>query len=126
MQKNATCVRLPQITGDIKRLAKKFKSVEGDLIYAERLLEAGRALPQTDPYPGFGQNHKIFKTRVVNTSSSKGKSSGYRLIYEEILGERGEIILLMLLYDKSTYNDENKVRIAIKVRLRSPEYAALI
>lgn len=41
-----TCIRLRQLEGDIKRLRKRFRSVEDDLIYAERLLEAGRILPQ--------------------------------------------------------------------------------
>lgn len=120
----ARCIRLPQLAGDIKRLQRKFRSVEIDLIYAERLLEVGQVLPQTDPYPGFGQNHKIFKTRVVNTDSGKGKSSGYRLIYGEI-EDNNKVVLLILLYSKSTYKDENKVRAEVKIRLRNPEYAHL-
>lgn len=120
----ATCIRLRQLGGDIKRLKKRFRSVEDDLLYAERLLEAGRILPQTDPYRGFGQ-HNIFKTRVVNTDSRKGKSSGYRLIYEEIKTEDDKVIVLVLLYDKKTHGDENKVRIEVKTRLRSPDYPKL-
>ena len=120
----ATCIRLRQLGGDIKRLKKRFQSVEDDLLYAERLLEAGRILPQTDPYCGFGQ-HNIFKTRVVNTDSRKGKSSGYRLIYEEIKTEDDKVIVLVLLYDKKTHGDENKVRIEVKTRLRSPDYPKL-
>lgn len=122
METVARCIRLPQLVADIKHLKKKFRSVEIDLVYAERLLEAGRILPQTDPYPGFGQNHRIFKTRVINTDSAKGKSSGYRLIYEEIKAENNTVILLMLLYDKSMYEEENKVRIEVWARLRSSEY----
>ena len=118
----ARCIRLPQLAADIKHLKKRFQSVEIDLTYAERLLEAGKILPQTDPYPGFGGNHKIFKTRVINTDLTKGKSSGYRLIYEEIKAENDTVILLMLLYDKSMYKEENKVRIEVWTRLRSPEY----
>ena len=123
METAARCIRLPQLVADIKHLKKKFRSVEIDLVYAERLLEAGRILPQTDPYPGFGQNHRIFKTRVINTDSAKGKSSGYRLIYEEIKAENNTVILLMLLYDKSMYEEENKVRIEVWTRLRSSEYS---
>ena len=122
METVAKCVRLAQLATDIKHLKKRFRSVETDLVYAERLLEAGRILPQTDPYPGFGQNHRIFKTRVINTDSAKGKSSGYRLIYEEIKAENNTVILLMLLYDKSMYEEENKVRIEVWARLRSSEY----
>jgi len=120
----ATCIRLPQLTGDIKRLKKRFRSAEIDLKYAERLLEAGQVLPQTDPYPGF-ENHKIFKMRVVNTDSARGKSAGYRLIYEKIETQNEALILLIFLYDKSIYDDENKVRTEVRTRLRSPEYAQL-
>ena len=123
METVAKCVRLAQLATDIKHLKKRFRSVETHLVYAERLLEAGRILPQTDPYPGFGQNHRIFKTRVINTDSAKGKSSGYRLIYEEIKAENNTVILLMLLYDKSMYEEENKVRIEVWTRLRSSEYS---
>lgn len=123
METVARCIRLPQLVADIKHLKKKFRSVEIDLVYAERLLETGKILPQTDPYPGFGDNHKIFKTRVINTDSTKGKSSGYRLIYEEVKAENDTVILLMLLYDKSMYKEENKVRIEVWTRLRSSEYS---
>jgi mRNA-degrading endonuclease RelE of RelBE toxin-antitoxin system len=118
----AKCIRLPQLAVDIKDLKKKFRSVEIDLIYAERLLEAGKTLPQTDPYPGFGTDHRIFKTRVINTDLARGKSSGYRLIYEEIKTQDDTVILLILLYGKSTYKEENKVRLEVWARLRSPGY----
>ena len=120
----ARCIRLPQLAGDIKRLKTRFRSAEIDLKYAERLLEAGQVLPQPAPYPGF-ENHKIFKTRCVNTDSARGKSAGYRLIYEKIETQNEALILLIFLYDKSTYDDENKVRTEVRTRLRSPEYAQL-
>jgi mRNA-degrading endonuclease RelE of RelBE toxin-antitoxin system len=119
------CTKLPQIQKDLKELKRRFKSVETHLLYAERLLELGQSLPQTDPYPGFGESHKVFKTRVLNTDTDKGKSSGYRLIYEEVSGDKGKQILIIFLYDKHTCNDENKVRIEVKTRLRSPEYPRL-
>ena len=122
IQAVAKCVRLPQLSTDIKHLKKRFRSVETHLIYAERLLEAGQIFPQTYPYPGFGADHRIFKTRVINTDLAKGKSSGYRLIYEEIKTESDMVILLILLYDKSMYKEESKVRIEVWARLRSPEY----
>lgn len=122
----ATCIRLPQLENDLKRLKRKFRSVETDLIYAERLLEVGQVLPQTDPYPGFGKDHNIFKTRVINTDSGKGKSSGYRLIYEEIESKGDKVILLLFLYSKTTHDDENKVRAEVKARLKSPDYPKLM
>jgi len=116
------CIQLPQIQKDLKELKKRFKLVKNDLLYAVRLLELGRILPQTDPYPGFGADHKVFKTRVINVNTNKGKSSGYRLIYEDISSDDERKILLIFLYDKHTCNKENKVRIEVKTRLQSPEY----
>ena len=121
----AYCIRLPQIEKDLKALSKRFKSASNDLVHVERLLEVGYKLPQTDQYTGFGENHNIFKTRVINTNTNKGKSSGYRLIYEEISNSREKQILLIFLYDKHTCNNEGKVRIEVKTRLHSPEYQTL-
>jgi mRNA-degrading endonuclease RelE of RelBE toxin-antitoxin system len=115
------CVRLTQIQKDLKELKKKFKSIDDDLVYAERLLECGQKLPQTDPYPGF-EKHKVYKTRVINVSSGKGKSSGYRLIYEDISTDDKKKLLLIYLYDKPANNNESSVRIEIRTRFHSPEY----
>ena len=118
-------LRLPQIDRDVKVIRKKYRSVDVDLLYAERLLQAGQILPQTDPYPGFGESHSIYKTRVINTSSSKGKSGGYRLIYEEIIVDDAEVIIVILLYTKATIKEETNVRAEIRARLRSSEYLEL-
>ena len=117
------CVRLPQVEKDLKQLGKKHPSVVKDLVYAERLLTAGITLPQTDAYPGLGNAHTILKTRVLNTDTNKGKSGGYRLIYEA--KDNGTRVLLMMLYDKTTYSDENRVKIELSTRLRSPEYLGM-
>jgi len=119
------CIRLPQIGRDLKLLRKKSRSVDIDLVFAERLLRSGYSLPKTDQYPGFGESHAIFKTRVVNTSSDRGKSGGYRLIYEEMLIDSNITLVLILLYNKNTISDENSVRAEVKARIRSPEYQGL-
>jgi len=125
MRAVAVCTRISQFEADVKGLGKKFPSVDVDVLYAKRLLEAGKALPQTFPYPGFG-DRKIYKTRVINASlGSKGKSSGYRLVYEEIDKEVGKAIVLIMLYRKNEYGDEKKVKNEIKFRLRDPNYPVL-
>ena len=125
MKAAAVCTRASQLEADIKRLRKKFPSVEQDLLYAQRLLEAGKCLPQTSPYPGFG-NSKIYKTRVINSSlGSKGKSSGHRLVYEEFDKQVGKVIVLIMLYGKNEYSDEKKVKNEIRFRLRDPNYPML-
>ena len=121
MKSVAQCCRVSQISKDIKQLKKRFRSVEQDVIYVERLLEAGKiqVAPYTAPYPGFDE-HRIFKTRVVNTDSSKGKSGGYRLIYEECASSGViQTVILILVYDKNMYNSETKVQAEIRTRLKA-------
>ena len=122
MRTRAVCIKIRQLEADIKRLRKKFPSVEADVFFVQRLLEAGKTLPQTHKYPGFG-NHEVFKTRVINTSlGNKGKSGGYRLIYEEVNSEPNNAIILVMLYGKNEYCNENKVKNEIGARLSNPDY----
>ena len=85
-------------------------------MYVERLLEAGQTLTQTDPYQGFS-SRKVFKTRVVNTAISSGKSKGYRLIYEVVVEEGDDEFLLVLLYDHKSYSEEIDVQKEVRFRL---------
>lgn len=121
----AKCIRAKEIQTDIKRLRKKCLSVDKDVIYAERLLEAGRILPETSPFPRFGEHHKVYKSRIIDTSSNKGKSSGYRFVYEEISVEEDTIFIFILLYKKNEFSSEKKVVNEVKTRLRGLDYSAL-
>lgn len=125
MKSQVECIKVKQLEADIKRLRKKFPSVEADLVFVQRLLKAGKAVPQTYQYPGFG-NRIVFKTRVINTSlGNKGKSGGYRLIYEEVGSEASKAIILIMLYGKNEYRSEDKVKNEVRVRLNDPNYPTL-
>ena len=108
--------RHPELAKDLKQLGKKYPSVGKDLVYVERLLAIGFSLPQTYAYKGFGAR-RLFKTRVENTSVSRGKSKGYRLIYELIVEEDDEGYELLLLYDHNTFKTELDVRKKLRARL---------
>lgn len=108
--------RHSDLVRDVKALGKKYRSVAQDLIYAERLLAIGQSIPETTPYPGFGI-HRIYKTRVVNTSIPYGKSKGYRLIYELVVVEEDESLELVFLYDHTTCSDEAEVKREVRTRL---------
>ena len=110
--------RHPRLARDLKQLGKRFPSVERDLVYAERLLAAGQSLPQTDALQEFGER-RLFKTRVVNTSIQRGKSAGYRLVYEIVVEEDDDGFLLLLLYDHKTLRTEEEVRKELRTRLES-------
>jgi mRNA-degrading endonuclease RelE of RelBE toxin-antitoxin system len=75
-------------------------------------------LPQTDALQGFGER-RLFKTRVVNTSIQRGKSAGYRLVYEIVVEEDDDGFLLLLLYDHKTLRTEEEVRKELRTRLES-------
>jgi len=49
-----------------------------------------------------GEDYIIFKVRVKNSNIQKGKSAGYRMIYEV---ESPSIVLLLTIYSKSDRTD---------------------
>lgn len=89
---------------NLRQLAKRYHHVRSDL---EPLLEqlAQGELPG-DQIPGTG--HTLFKVRVRNRDSQRGKRGGYRLIYS--LPTR-ESIVLVTLYSKSDQGDVTAAQI---------------
>jgi mRNA-degrading endonuclease RelE of RelBE toxin-antitoxin system len=53
-----------------------------------------------------GTGYQIFKIRVKNSDIRKGKSSGYRLVYQL---ESQDSVLLLALYSKS---DQGNIKIS--------------
>jgi len=90
---------------NIKRLQKKFPSVKKDLetIFSQLEDEA----PLGDPIPLI--NAPIYKVRLANTDTSKGKRGGYRLIYK--FNEENKLITPLLLYFKPEKYDASKKEI---------------
>lgn len=56
-----------------------------------------------------GEEYVIFKVRVKNSDIQKGKSAGYRLIYQV---ESATSVLLLTIYSKSEREDisHNEIR----------------
>lgn len=77
-----------------KRLAKKYPSFKDDLrIFCNELLE--------NPLQGDELSPGIRKIRMAIKSKDKGKSGGARIItYNFIAHEVGDVIVLLLVYDK--------------------------
>lgn len=85
------CVQVeaaPTFKRNLRKLAKKYRSIRNDLQPVIEQLEQGE-LPG-DQIPGVG--YAVFKLRIRNSDTQKGKSGGYRLIY--YLKTATEIILL--------------------------------
>lgn len=99
---------------DFKRL-KRFSAPEKSLEAWERLfcLKGLKETPGIDPFPGFG-NFKIYKGRVVPLDENKGKSQGYRVIFEMINDENYRIVVFSR---HGIYKTEHELIKIIKDRL---------
>jgi len=90
-----------EYTGEFKRnirqLAKKYRRIKTDL--QELLDELLKGHKPGDQIKGV--NEEVFKARVRNTDSAKGKSGGYRVIYQY----KNEQIILITIYSKSEQQD---------------------
>lgn len=85
---------IPDFQGQLRKLAKRYRSIRTDLQPLFDDLESGNC-------PGdqvSSTTYTVFKVRVKNSDIQKGKSAGYRVIYQS----RDNIcILLVTLYSKS-------------------------
>lgn len=84
---------------DAKQLKKENHSFEKDIGEALADLDANGPGPADDPIPDF--NGVLFKRRVRNRDSNKGKREGYRIIY----GVFPEGIALVAIFSKSAQTD---------------------
>ena len=78
----------------LRSLAKRYRKIQVDLQPLLDNLKAG--IFQGDRLAGTGEN-PVFKIRLKNSDIRKGKSAGYRVIYEV----RGSVcVLLIVIYSK--------------------------
>jgi mRNA-degrading endonuclease RelE of RelBE toxin-antitoxin system len=83
---------------DIRRLGKRYRRIRLDIQPLIEQLESGELLGDQMS----GMDYAVFKVRVRNSSTQKGKSGGYRVIY--YLKTRDQI-LLVTIYAKSDKAD---------------------
>jgi mRNA-degrading endonuclease RelE of RelBE toxin-antitoxin system len=85
-------VVLPTFSIKLKKLAKKYKNIKFDLqILQEELL--------SNPKAGIALQRNCYKIRVAYSSTSTGKSGGFRVIYYFI--DNNNRIFLMSIYSKT-------------------------
>jgi mRNA-degrading endonuclease RelE of RelBE toxin-antitoxin system len=77
-------------------LAKRYRSIRNDVQPVIEQIQAGNFIG--DRIPGMGEDYIILKVRVKNSNIQKGKSAGYRMIYQV---ESPSIVLLLTIYSKS-------------------------
>jgi mRNA-degrading endonuclease RelE of RelBE toxin-antitoxin system len=78
----------------LKTFKKRYRQIRGDLQPLIEQLRAGKT-------PGdrvAGTGYTVFKVRVKNSDSRRGKSGGYRVIYQR---SSSTCIILLLIYSKS-------------------------
>lgn len=81
-----------------RRLTRRFPSLEAEV---ERLISR----LEQDARPGAklsGLGYQVFKVRLANRSARRGKSGGFRVIYQE---RSGTLVLLLLIYSKTERAD---------------------
>jgi mRNA-degrading endonuclease RelE of RelBE toxin-antitoxin system len=83
-----------RIAKDIKKLRKKYDSVERDI---EPLIQE-LGLGETPGDRISGNKYPVYKVRIKNSNNRRGKSGGYRVIYYTVTPEA---IVLITIYLKS-------------------------
>ncbi|MEH2085319.1 type II toxin-antitoxin system RelE/ParE family toxin [Nostoc sp.] len=92
---------------ELYRLSKRFRNIRSDVQPIIEQLQQGSLVG--DRIAGIGEEYVVSKVRVRNSSIQKGKSAGYRLIYQV---ESPTSILLLTIYSKSDREDigANEIR----------------
>lgn len=90
----------PEFQQSLRDLAKRYRSIRSDIQVVIQELQAGNFVG--DRLAGIGEGYVVLKTRVKNRDIQKGKSAGYRLIYQV---ESPTSVLLLTIYSKSDRED---------------------
>ncbi|RUT00622.1 hypothetical protein DSM106972_073930 [Dulcicalothrix desertica PCC 7102] len=101
-----------KFTDEFKRrlriLSKKYRSVRSDIQPTIAQLEIGDFVGNQIA----GTGNTVFKVRIRNSDIQKGKSGGYRLIYQL---ESNTIVILLLIYSKSDQEDVTAEEIKLAI-----------
>lgn len=83
---------------NLKYLAKRYRQIQNDMLPVIEQLEQGNFIGDQIA----GTNYTVLKVRAKNSDTQKGKSGGYRLIYQI---QSPQNLLLLLIYSKSDQAD---------------------
>ncbi len=70
----------PEYKRNLQELSKKYRNIRLDTQPIIEQLQGGNFIG--DRIYGLGENYIVIKVRVKNSNIQKGKSAGYRLIYQ--------------------------------------------
>jgi mRNA-degrading endonuclease RelE of RelBE toxin-antitoxin system len=104
---DVTVALTPEYKRNLRKLSKKYRKIRLDIQPVIEVLQAGNFLGDTFGgrslrIAGLGEEYVILKLRVKNSDIQKGKSAGYRLVYQL---ESPLSVLLLTIYSKSEKED---------------------
>ncbi|MDX2077095.1 MAG: type II toxin-antitoxin system RelE/ParE family toxin [bacterium] len=88
----------PEFLKQVKRLARKYPTIPKAI--HELIFELEADNRPGDQVPNVG--YEVYKVRLKNPDSQRGKSSGFRLIYYL---QMMDAIVLLIIYSKTERND---------------------
>jgi mRNA-degrading endonuclease RelE of RelBE toxin-antitoxin system len=91
---------------NLYRLSKRFRNILADIQIVIEQIQSGNFVG--DRIAGLGENCIVIKVRIKNSNIQKGKSAGYRLIYQV---ESPTNVLLLTIYSKSDRSDISPLEI---------------
>ena len=97
----------PEYKRNLRKLSKKYRRIRLDTQPVIEEIQRGNFLG--DRLTGMGEEFFILKVRVKNSNIQKGKSAGYRLIYQV----ESETSVLLLTIDSKTEREDisqNEIR----------------
>jgi mRNA-degrading endonuclease RelE of RelBE toxin-antitoxin system len=99
-QPNVQIDLTPEFYRNLRDLDKRYRNVRADIQTVIQDLEIGNFIG--DRISGIGEGYVMLKVRVRNRDIQRGKSAGYRLIYQV---ESPTSVLLLTIYSKSDRTD---------------------
>lgn len=99
---NAEVRSLDRFKRDLKRLARKFRSLTNEIGKLINDLEV-------NPKQGIDMGAGLYKIRLASANKGKGKRGGFRVVtyYVEQIGDE-EVVYLVTIYDKSEADNITK------------------
>lgn len=104
-QTEVAIVFTPEFKRNLRQLARKYRHIKSDV--QPLLDELAQGYTPGVRIPGV--QYTVFKVRIRNSDSRKGRSGGYRIIYQQM---HKRLIVLVTIYSKTEQTDitPNEIR----------------
>ena len=98
----------PEFKRNVRQLAKKYRRIKTDVQPFLDSLEQGQTPGDRVP----NVQYEVFKVRLSNSDSAKGRSGGYRIVYQR---RTNGTVVLITIYSKTEQQDitPNEIRAII-------------